>query len=178
MNKLNAGLIANTPIFLFAFVVSWHPDFKIVPKDDLLNLIFGVVFGVLIFPASLLLCNSKINISKIFHLKLSGKFVTYFLRCTIITALIEEYVWRYVLISGLWMLKISSLCAFICSVFFFFIFHFTLNGMRINNFNKNIDLLLFSVLVTGLYFYTQSLLFVIGTHTMRNAMILMLRESK
>ncbi len=125
MNKLNAGLIANTPIFLFALVVLWHPDFKVVPKDDLLNLIFGVIFGVLVFPISLLLCNSKINISEIFSQELNSTFIIYFLRCTVFTAFVEEYIWRYVLFGGLWILKISSFYAFICSVFFFTFFILT-----------------------------------------------------
>ncbi|WP_405023437.1 hypothetical protein [Limnohabitans sp.] len=61
---------------------------------------------------------------------------------------------------------------------FFYIFHLNLTDMKINNFYKNVDLLLFSALVAGIYFYTQSLLFVIGIHSMRNALILMFRASK
>ena len=179
MLKRNIGLINNLLTLFFILInLSWA-NFKIIPSDNTFNFVNGIIIGILIFPISLYLCNYSFKeefFVKISKLIAKNIFTKQFLIYCLVTACIEEYIWRYSIFNGILLIYLDIESIAIVSILSFFCIHLEFNKSIKKNINNYIDIFLFSIILVVLYYFTSSLLLVIGVHLARNSIILALQK--
>lgn len=179
MLKRNISLTNNLLTLFFILAnLSWA-NFKIIPSDNIFNFVFGINIGILIFPISLFLCNYSVKQKFFFEIsKLIRKniFTKEFLLYCLVTACIEEYIWRYSIFNGILSLYVNKEFIAIISILSFFCIHLELSKTKKKNINNYIDIFLFSIILVVLYYFINSLLLVIGVHLARNLIVLALQK--
>ena len=133
MLKRNIGLINNLLTLFFILInLSWA-NFIITPSDNTFNFVIGIIIGILIFPISLYLCNYSFK--KDFFVKISkliakNIFTKQFLFYCLVTACIEEYIWRYSIFNGILLIYLDKESIAIVSILSFFCIHFDFNKSK------------------------------------------------
>jgi membrane protease YdiL (CAAX protease family) len=179
MFKRNVGLLINLPIFLLVIINLTTTDFRIIPSENIFNIFYGIIIGIIIFPISLYICRSSIgfeSVTKILILIFKNIFTKEFLRYCLITSCIEEYIWRYSIFNGILMLYLNKTLIAIISTLAFFSIHIEPRSKQNKKIINYIDIFIFSIILVALYYSSNSLLLVIGVHLARNTIILTLQK--